>query len=954
MLANRSGTSLPQNATFFAGGKVIEPVYLNRTWNTTTVNQLLGLPGMFSTYNAPQLLRLRGLAITSSSLSILAGVVGIYYIACIDKRRKVFRHHLILFLISCDFIKAVVLLIYPVAILIENRVYGYPAFYNTLGWFTAYSIEGADFAIAIFAIHFAILIFVPSLKWLNRSTGNMEGGLYRVRHYLYPATFLLPMVLATLAFVGFDTFMPVNLNDRVILNNNNFDFAYQARRGGYKAMSAWCYLPPYPIWYRVVLSWGPRYFIIVLISSIYISIYIFVSKESRKIKNQIGSFRHSESVDIHRERDSKGKLLTLQQRFLIYLKFFFRKTGLSKIMQTITSFFFLSLEDYHDDLVGEKRKSRKFSKEETEIKPTVKDTSTKKHVALRTPIKDKSGSKGPFHRSSTNFSKRFGRRASSTSISPCGPSSILLSTNAAPLAGSTRGGVLNSSSDIDPFYHPLNGEESTEAGKYSVQDLKRINNSQTNNKTEVERCNSSFSLASDKFAPNIFKPNRSRTLSPVRSANSLEETLRGLPTNSQIEKNLIDTKNSRENSSAVALDKDHVLGLKQNFQSETYQDFKKRRAQIQKQLRSIFIYPFSYVIIWTFPLIVDAIQYHYEIIHGPIIWLEYIATFMQPLSCFVDVLVFLYRERPWRHSWASITKKDLYNNYSLKGEIGEHTIRGMCNSELGARGWFYRGRWSKLNCWRYKPQRWKRIAWFCYRFVKGLIRNYYDFEDNCNDAAYWEEYYMGKKRDTQATGSSKLRCSEAFKEVLDVDNSRKDSYFSSSTGDVIYENQCYVKVPFKWRIVHFLPMLEGVDLDELDYQLRINQSDRNLDIPGMSLALQNITKPNVQISGESFFKPDYNMTRSTSLSRPEITSVPRAYLGAMRHSSSGVSQATGSPLNSFSTEGNSVQGRPSSYTAGDGGPLAGKSESKSDSASEELDKEGNVGKRMGLMDFLHG
>lgn len=62
------------------------------TLNTTTVNLALGLPGMFSTFNAGQLYRIRVVAITASALSIFGGVVGIYCMLNIDKRRKVFRH----------------------------------------------------------------------------------------------------------------------------------------------------------------------------------------------------------------------------------------------------------------------------------------------------------------------------------------------------------------------------------------------------------------------------------------------------------------------------------------------------------------------------------------------------------------------------------------------------------------------------------------------------------------------------------------------------------------------------------------------------------------------------------------------------------------------------------------------------------------------------------------------
>lgn len=77
-----------------------------RQINTTTVNQLLGLPGMTSTFTAPQLLQLRIIAITASAVSLIAGCFGMFFLSKMDKRRKVFRHDLIAFLIICDFLKA--------------------------------------------------------------------------------------------------------------------------------------------------------------------------------------------------------------------------------------------------------------------------------------------------------------------------------------------------------------------------------------------------------------------------------------------------------------------------------------------------------------------------------------------------------------------------------------------------------------------------------------------------------------------------------------------------------------------------------------------------------------------------------------------------------------------------------------------------------------------------------
>ncbi|SCU94026.1 LAME_0F05820g1_1 [Lachancea meyersii CBS 8951] len=934
--------SLP-NTTFFAGGRVIEPVRLNRTWNTTTVNQLLGLPGMFSTYNRGQLLRLRGIAITSSSLSILAAMVGLYCILCIDRRRKVFRHQLILFLISCDFLKALVLLIYPVAILIENRVYGYPAFYNTLGWITAFGIEGADFAIAIFAVHFALLIFVPSWKWQNNSSGNMEGGLYRLRHFLYPATFLLPMVLASLAFVDFNKFIPVNLNDRVILDNNSYDFPFQARQGGYKAMSAWCYLPPFPLWYRIVLSWAPRYFIIVLIFTVYISIYIFVSKENRKIKNQIGSFRHNSSVDIRRERDSKGRLLTLGQRSRVYCKYVFKKSGLSKLGKSVGNFFFFSFEDYHDEDIEKHTKAQRLDSFAETLSNDDVDGTFGTHIpeALTTPSKlERPKLKG--HRSNSipyHFKKRC------MSFSNTSPRTALYQDT----AGESN---VDNAKEEDYFNH--------------FSKSKIHSNAKNANRVQKKNSGGSFnpikrrssSLARGKTSRENFQRHDPTALSPVRSAGSRSQSLQTFPEGLNRLKDDSQSQKDQEGAGFVPTGSDHILGLQHNFQSETYQEFKKRRAQIQKQLRSIFIYPFSYVVIWSFPLAVDVIQYRYEILHGPVIWLEYIATFMQPLSCFVDVLVFIYRERPWRHSWASITKKELSNTYAYKGAIGEHTIRQLCNSELGKKGWYYRGRWSKLECWRHQPQRWKRILWFCYRFVKGFVRNDYDFKDRCNDAAYWDDYYMGKKQNVELVQHPKLSFSEAFKDVLDVSNTRKDSYVSGSTRDILFENQGYVRVPFKWRFVHFLPMLHGVDLDQLDYELRTSQRDGICDIPGLSLALQKMSQPKALSSGESFFKPDYNMAKPSGPAEEPSGVMPpsRVHLGRPRHSVSDLSQNsqhTHSPLHSFLSELSSSNRRESSATSDRASRMI-KNASGSASSSQEYDEEKRMEKRMDLMDFLNG
>lgn len=191
---------------------------------------------------------LRILSVSASCVSIVAGLIAFYLY--ISMRTKVFRHHLILLLLMFDFGKAVVLLWYPARVLLVPSAYDNVNFCEVVGFFTSTFIEGADIAILALAIHTALLIF-------KKYTGT-EGGLYKYRYYVYAINFLLPLVMASLAFV----------------DNGRFS---------YTPLITWCYLPIHPVWFRLVLSWIPRYLVLTSILAIYLSIYIYVKLEYRKV-----------------------------------------------------------------------------------------------------------------------------------------------------------------------------------------------------------------------------------------------------------------------------------------------------------------------------------------------------------------------------------------------------------------------------------------------------------------------------------------------------------------------------------------------------------------------------------------------------------------------------------------------------------------------------------------------
>ncbi|CAI6423003.1 ADM_HP2_G0007770.mRNA.1.CDS.1 [Saccharomyces cerevisiae] len=650
-----------------------------------------------------------------------------------DKRRKVFRHDLIAFLIICDFLKAFILMIYPMIILIDNSVYATPAFFNTLGWFTAFAIEGADMAIMIFAIHFAILIFKPNWKWRNKRSGNMEGGLYKKRSYIWPITALVPAILASLAFINYN-----KLNDdsdtTIILDNNKYNFPDSPRQGGYKPWSAWCYLPPKPYWYKIVLSWGPRYFIIIFIFAVYLSIYIFITSESKRIKAQIGDFNHN----VLEEEKEKKKLFGLGHwgKAKWYFRSYF-KLPLLHLLRNLKNFFTISFIDPNEetDDSGSSNGTFNFGESSNEIPTLFRKTNT----------------------------------GSDENVSASGGVRLLDYNSAKPL----------------------------DMSKYAMSE-----------QPDLER-NNPFDCEND------------ITLNPSELVSKQKEH----KVTFSVENEGLDTRKNRcENSS--------FTNVQQHFQAQTYKQMKKRRAQIQKNLRAIFIYPLSYIGIWLFPIIADALQYNHEIKHGPVMWVTYIDTCVRPLSCLVDVIVYLFKEKPWNYSWAKTESKYLIEKYILKGELGEKEILKFCHSNWGKRGWYYRGKWKKRKCWKYSTNPLKRILWFVERFFKQLfeLKLHFSFYDNCDDFEYWENYYSAKdSNDNKRTESDETKTNSSDRS-LPSNSLELQAMLNNITAEE-------VEVPLFWRIIHHIPMLGGIDLDELNRLLKIRYNNDHFSLPGLKFAL---------------------------------------------------------------------------------------------------------------------
>lgn len=116
----------------------------------------------------------------------------------------------------------------------------------------------SDYAVFVMAIHSAIQVFNPSVV-------VSADGLYPYRRYVYIGALVLPVLMASLAFVN--------------------------PRQAYVSQGAFCTLPIRPFWYRLALTWVPRYFIVLTILGLAIAIYTHVGFEFRAFANADTSFQ---------------------------------------------------------------------------------------------------------------------------------------------------------------------------------------------------------------------------------------------------------------------------------------------------------------------------------------------------------------------------------------------------------------------------------------------------------------------------------------------------------------------------------------------------------------------------------------------------------------------------------------------------------------------------------------
>ncbi|KAF9694339.1 hypothetical protein EKO04_007352 [Ascochyta lentis] len=200
-------------------------------------------------------------ALVCCIVSLLTSIICMYWFCRMEKR---FRHRLVMILIYGDLMRGTWLFVFAVISLARGTVTTRSTFCQVSGFLVQYGTQTSDYAVLIMALHSAVQVFYPS-------TLVSSDGLYPYRRYVYAGAFVIPTLMAGLAFA-------------------NPGYAYVSQ-------GAFCNLPIRPFWYRLALSWVPRYIIILTIIGLAIAIYTHVGFEFRAYSNVDQSLQSLKTSD---------------------------------------------------------------------------------------------------------------------------------------------------------------------------------------------------------------------------------------------------------------------------------------------------------------------------------------------------------------------------------------------------------------------------------------------------------------------------------------------------------------------------------------------------------------------------------------------------------------------------------------------------------------------------------
>ncbi|KAI1370265.1 G protein-coupled glucose receptor regulating Gpa2-domain-containing protein [Hypoxylon crocopeplum] len=224
------------------------------------------------TTSDPKLVTLSSISLSMASVSVFSALFAFYWFV---RMRRGFRHDLIMLLIQSDMMKALWLVICPVAFFAKVPITSKSAFCQVSGFFLTASIEASDMAVLLIAIHTALCILRP-----QRSSG--AAGLYPYRRIAYACWALIPIILAAV--------VPIT-------------------QGKFVDNGPHCYLPVHPTWYRSALSWIPRYIIFAIIILTYMYLYLYLALRLRRFRRdqRCASVSHNDRLEHTRNNSRRSR-----------------------------------------------------------------------------------------------------------------------------------------------------------------------------------------------------------------------------------------------------------------------------------------------------------------------------------------------------------------------------------------------------------------------------------------------------------------------------------------------------------------------------------------------------------------------------------------------------------------------------------------------------------------------
>ncbi|KAF2228079.1 G protein-coupled glucose receptor regulating Gpa2-domain-containing protein [Elsinoe ampelina] len=220
-----------------------------------------------------------------ASLSVAACLLSIYWFLLM---RRNFRRTLVMLLLFSDLFKSSWFMVFPAVSLKVGGILSGSRFCDVGGFFLQAGIESCDVAILMMSIHMSLQVFNPTSGRIG------PDGLYRYRNAVYAIWIFLPSFMAGLAFV-------------------------RQGQGSYLSQGAFCTLPIRPFWYRLALSWIPRYLVLAYITVTAIRIYLHVGAGFTVFAREVDSASRTEPSTVDRSVSRRSMVVPQMRRAASYV-----------------------------------------------------------------------------------------------------------------------------------------------------------------------------------------------------------------------------------------------------------------------------------------------------------------------------------------------------------------------------------------------------------------------------------------------------------------------------------------------------------------------------------------------------------------------------------------------------------------------------------------------------------